>query len=166
MLCVVNFTTANIYNFHKHTLTCDLKNYMTRKKNNRRVPVEKVFYWLSKYDWNRCCRISDKLWMWYQNMLLRCFVKVLCLLTDSKNMLRLKGKTARDIYSWRFGIDGRSRSSLEVLKTDRTLEYHCSFSQKLRWTMVKTENWMSFIVFLYSNTLLAISSKSARNIDL
>ena len=60
MLCMVNFTTANIYNVHEHTLTCDLKNYMTPLKNiNRRVPVEKMLYWLSKYDCNRCRRISD-----------------------------------------------------------------------------------------------------------
>ena len=58
--------------------------------------------------------------MWYQNKSLRCFVNVLCLLTDSENMLKLKGKNARDIYFSRFGIDGCSRSSLEVLKTDRT----------------------------------------------
>ena len=50
MLCMVNFTTANIYNVHEHTLTCDLKNYMTPLRNiNRRAPVEKVLYWLSKY---------------------------------------------------------------------------------------------------------------------
>ena len=62
MLCMVNFTTANIYNVYEHTLTCDLKNYMTPLRNiNRRVPVEKVFYCLSKYDCNRCRRISDKL---------------------------------------------------------------------------------------------------------
>ena len=49
---VYNFTTANIYSVHEHTLTCDLKNYMTSLRNiNRRVPaVEKVLYWLSKYD--------------------------------------------------------------------------------------------------------------------
>ena len=36
-------------------------------------------------------------------------------------MLKLKGKNARDIlYSSRFGTDGCLRSSLEVLKTDRT----------------------------------------------
>ena len=35
-------------------------------------------------------------------------------------MLKLKGKNARDIYASRFGIDGFLRSSLEVLKTDRT----------------------------------------------
>ena len=35
-------------------------------------------------------------------------------------MLKLKGKNARDIYSSRFGTDGYIRSSLEVLKTDRT----------------------------------------------
>ena len=34
-------------------------------------------------------------------------------------MLKLKAKNARDIYSSRFGIDGCSRSLLEVLKTDR-----------------------------------------------
>ena len=63
MVCMVNFTTANIYNVnvHEHTLTCDLKNYMTPLRNiNRRVPVEKVLHWLSKYDCNRCRRISDK----------------------------------------------------------------------------------------------------------
>ena len=61
MLCMVNFTTANIYNVHEHTLTCDLKNYMTPLRNiNRRVPAEKVLYWLYKYDCNRCRRISDK----------------------------------------------------------------------------------------------------------
>ena len=50
---MVNFTTANIYNVHEHTLTCDLKNYMTPLRNiNRRVPVEKVLYWLSKYNCN------------------------------------------------------------------------------------------------------------------
>ena len=43
-----------------------------------------------------------------------------CLSNDSKNMLKLKGKNARDIHSSRFGIDGCSRLSLEVLKTDRT----------------------------------------------
>ena len=43
MLCMVNFTTANIYNVHEHTLTCNLKNYMTPlRKINRRVPVEKT----------------------------------------------------------------------------------------------------------------------------
>ena len=43
MLCMINFTTANIYNVHEHTLACDLKNYMTPLRNiNRRVPVEKV----------------------------------------------------------------------------------------------------------------------------
>ena len=35
-------------------------------------------------------------------------------------MLKLKGKNARDICSSRFGTDGCLRSSLEVLKTDRT----------------------------------------------
>ena len=35
-------------------------------------------------------------------------------------MLKLKGKNARDIYSLRVGTDGCLRSSLEVLKTDRT----------------------------------------------
>ena len=35
-------------------------------------------------------------------------------------MLKLKGKDARDIYSSRLGTDGRLRSSLEVLKKDRT----------------------------------------------
>ena len=35
-------------------------------------------------------------------------------------MLKLKGKNARDIYSSRFGTDGCLRSSLEVLKADRT----------------------------------------------
>ena len=35
-------------------------------------------------------------------------------------MLKLKDKNARDIYSSRFGTDGCLRSSLEVLKTDRT----------------------------------------------
>ena len=35
-------------------------------------------------------------------------------------MLTLKGKNARDIYSSRFGTDECSRSSLEVLKKDRT----------------------------------------------
>ena len=45
MLCMVNFTTANIYNVHEHTLACDLKNYMNPlRKINRRVPVEKVIY--------------------------------------------------------------------------------------------------------------------------
>ena len=59
---IYNFTTSNIYNVHEHTLTCDLKNYMTPLRNiNRRVPVEKVLYWLSKYDCNRCRYISDKL---------------------------------------------------------------------------------------------------------
>ena len=43
-----------------------------------------------------------------------------CLLTDSENMLKLKGKNARDIYSPHFGTDGCLRSSLEVFKTDRT----------------------------------------------
>ena len=46
-----------------------------------------------------------------------CFVSVFYLLTDSENMLKLKGKNARDIYSSRFGTDGCLRSSLEVLKT-------------------------------------------------
>ena len=41
MLCMVKFTTANIYTLH--TLTCDLKNYMTSEtKTHRRVPVENV----------------------------------------------------------------------------------------------------------------------------
>ena len=41
MLCMVNFTTTNIYNLHKNTLTCDLKNYMiSETKIHRRVPVE------------------------------------------------------------------------------------------------------------------------------
>ena len=35
-------------------------------------------------------------------------------------MVILKGENARDIYSSRFGIDGCSRSSLKVLRTDRT----------------------------------------------
>ena len=35
-------------------------------------------------------------------------------------MLKLKGKNARDIYSASFGTGGCLRSSLEVLKTDRT----------------------------------------------
>ena len=35
-------------------------------------------------------------------------------------MLKLREKNARDIYSSCFAIDGCSRSSLEVLKTDRT----------------------------------------------
>ena len=35
-------------------------------------------------------------------------------------MLKLKGKNARDIYSVRFGTDECLRSSLEVLKKDRT----------------------------------------------
>ena len=56
----------------------------------------------------------------YQIKSLCCFVNVLCLLADSENMLKLKGKNARDIYSSRFGIDGCSRSSLEVLKKDGT----------------------------------------------
>ena len=60
MLCMVNFTAANIYNVHEHTLTCDLKNYMTPAKKHK-VPVEKVLYWISKYDCNKCRRISDKL---------------------------------------------------------------------------------------------------------
>ena len=52
MLCMVNFTTANIYNLHKHnyTLICDLKNYMNAEtKKYRRVPVENVLYWLSEH---------------------------------------------------------------------------------------------------------------------
>ena len=63
---MVNFTTV-IYQFHnlqENTLTCDLKNYMTPDtKIDRRIPVEKVLYWLSKYDRNRMMyrRISDKL---------------------------------------------------------------------------------------------------------
>ena len=58
---MVNFTTANIYNVHEHTLTCDLKNYMNPLRNiNRRVPVEKMLYWLFKYDCNRYTRMSDK----------------------------------------------------------------------------------------------------------
>ena len=32
--------------------------------------------------------------------------------------------------------------------------------------MFKSENWMSFIAFPYSNTLLAICYKTARNIDI
>ena len=97
-ICMVNFITANIYNVHEHTLTCDLKNYMTPLRNiNRRVPDKKVLYSLSKYDCNRCRRISDKLYLWYQNKSLRCFVNVLCLLTDSENMLKLKGKM-QEIY--------------------------------------------------------------------
>ena len=47
-------------------------------------------------------------------------LNVLCLLTDSKNMLKLEGNNVRDICSSRFGTDGCLRSSLEVLKTDRT----------------------------------------------
>ena len=35
-------------------------------------------------------------------------------------MLKLKGKNARDIYSSRSDTDGCLRSSLEVLKKDRT----------------------------------------------
>ena len=43
MLCMSNFTTANTYNVHEPTLTCDHKNYMTPLRNiNRRVPVDKV----------------------------------------------------------------------------------------------------------------------------
>ena len=56
-------------------------------------------------------------------MLFRCFVNVLCLLTDIENMhaeIILMGKNAKDIYFSRFGIDGCSGSSLEILKTDRT----------------------------------------------
>ena len=43
-------------------------------------------------------------------------------ITDSENMLKLKGKNAKDICSSRFGTDadGCLRSSREVLKTDRT----------------------------------------------
>ena len=40
-------------------------------------------------------------------------------MSSSENMLKLKRKNARDLYSSRFGIDGCSRSSLEVLKTDK-----------------------------------------------
>ena len=58
--------------------------------------------------------------MGYQNRSLRCFVDVLCPLTDSENMLKLTAENARDIYYLRFGIDGCSRSLREVLKTDRT----------------------------------------------
>ena len=32
--------------------------------------------------------------------------------------------------------------------------------------MFKSENWMSFIAFPYSNTLLAIGCKNARNINI
>ena len=32
--------------------------------------------------------------------------------------------------------------------------------------MFKSENWMSFIAFPYSNMLLAICCKNARNIDI
>ena len=35
-------------------------------------------------------------------------------------MLKLKGKNVRDIYPSRFGTDDCLRSSLEVLKKDRT----------------------------------------------
>ena len=79
-------------------------------------------------------------------------------------MLKLKGKT-QDIYSSRFGTDGCLRSSLEVLKTDRTfliLLLTLAFER----SMFKSENWMSFIAFPYSNTLLAICCKKARNIDI
>ena len=48
-------------------------------------------------------------------------------------MLKLKRKNARDIYSSRFGTDGCLRSSLEVLKTDRT------FWILLPLTLAKTE---------------------------
>ena len=44
MQCMVNFTSANIYNVHEHTLTCVLKDYMTPLGNiNRRVPVERRY---------------------------------------------------------------------------------------------------------------------------
>ena len=51
---------------------------------------------------------------------------------ESENMLKLKGKTLEIYILHVFGIDGCSRSSLEVLKTDRTFGYYCSLSQKLR----------------------------------
>ena len=44
MLCVVNFTTANIYNLHKLTLTCDLKNYMTAETKYIDEYQLKMFY--------------------------------------------------------------------------------------------------------------------------
>ena len=47
-------------------------------------------------------------------------------------MLKIEGKTARDIYSSRFGTDGCLRSSLEVLKKDRTFSI-------LLLTLAKTE---------------------------
>ena len=40
-------------------------------------------------------------------------------MSSGENMLKLKGKNAKDIYSSRFGIDECSRSSFEVLKTDK-----------------------------------------------
>ena len=43
MLCMSNFTTANIYNVHEPTRTCNLENYVTPLRNiNQRVPVDKV----------------------------------------------------------------------------------------------------------------------------
>ena len=76
----------------------------------------------------------------------------------------IEDKNARDIYSSRFGIDGCSRSSLEVLKTDRT--FWISLLTLAKTEMAKTENMMSCIAFPYSNTLLAICYKNARNIDI
>ena len=120
MLCMVNFTTANIYNVHEHTVTCDLKNYVTPLRNiNRR-----------EYQLKRC-------YIGFPNTIeidvdayqrsFNCDIKIshfavllVRLLTDSENMLKLKRKNAKDIHSSRFGTDGCLRSSLEVLKTDRT----------------------------------------------
>ena len=40
----VNFTTSIIYNVHEHTLTCDLKNFMTPLcKIYRRVPLKRCY---------------------------------------------------------------------------------------------------------------------------
>ena len=81
-------------------------------------------------------------------------------------MLKLNGKNARDIYSSRFGTDGCLRSSLEVLKTDRTFWILLLTLAKTKINDAQIENWMSFIAFPNSNTLLAICCKNARNIDI
>ena len=57
-------------------------------------------------------------------------------------MLKLKKKRKRYIAS-RFGIDGCSRSSLEVLKKDRT--FWISLLTLAITEMNDGQNWMSFI---------------------
>ena len=61
------------------------------------------------------------------------FFNVLCLLTDSEIMLKLKGKNASDIYCSRFGIDGCSKSyySLKLSKQIKHFGHiNCSLSHK------------------------------------